>query len=367
MRGSGIETVADPQRAGGPRRFPVTWAFGARPDLVIALSWIPVWLAARVALGGGSATAAHRLHTWVALALLMSFLHQPLTFGIVYGDARQLAERRRFFLLAPVAAATVVGVAVSGSPALFSIMVTVGALWNLVHILQQRYGLSRIYARKSGYGSARADRALLYVSMLAGLIAVAASPGLVDLIRRARLDAFTSGALNLITTVHSVALILLGPVLAALAGCLWLSVRHEALAGPAANPARWLYLVSMLTLIGSIVVDPAAGFVAYIASHAIEYAVVVWCTAERRYGPARPTDRGGLLGRVGRTATGRFLFFAGIVVLAYAVYHLATGRVGLTIIYTVGALHFLYDALIWKLRRPAVASAFAVPTPPAPA
>jgi hypothetical protein len=34
-----------------------------------------------------------------------------------------------------------------------------------------------------------------------------------------------------------------------------------------------------------------------------------------------------------------------------------------TVLYTVGALHFTYDSVIWKLRKPAVASSFAIARP----
>ena len=33
----------------------------------------------------------------------------------------------------------------------------------------------------------------------------------------------------------------------------------------------------------------------------------------------------------------------------------------LLVLYTVGALHFLYDGIIWKLRKPAIAASFAIP------
>ena len=41
------------------------------------------------------------LRSAVAGAFLLSFLHQPLTLGLVYGDARRFRERPGLFMWAP--------------------------------------------------------------------------------------------------------------------------------------------------------------------------------------------------------------------------------------------------------------------------
>ena len=38
----------------------------------------------------------------------------------------------------------------------------------------------------------------------------------------------------------------------------------------------------------------------------------------------------------------------------------------LTVLYTVGLLHFWYDSFIWKMRKPAVAADFGIPRQPSP-
>jgi hypothetical protein len=35
------------------------------------------------------------------------------------------------------------------------------------------------------------------------------------------------------------------------------------------------------------------------------------------------------------------------------------------VLYTVGVLHFIYDSVIWKIRKPVVAADFAIHTAPA--
>ncbi len=357
------------QKAGGGRR--ASWIFGPRADLAVALCWIPLWLIGHRLAAGHGAHADADLHTAIALTLLASFLHQPLTLGLVYGDANQFRQRRRLFLWAPPVAIAVIIVAVRLH---LWIVIPIAALWNTVHTLQQRYGLSRIYGRKAGYGSARLDRWVLYAWMLAAVLAVAARPGITDLVRRAGLDSVNAGGVRLLTDARPWALVLLVPTgltALALAGAIvWQEAGQAARASAAggvapasapANPAKWLYQVSSLLLIASIAADPAAGFIAYVGAHAVEYFVVVYKTAESRYGRRR--DGATLLGRAAYRPAGRIACVGAVVAVALLVHGRLQGNTYDVVLYTVGVLHFLYDGFIWKLRKPAVASDFAITTP----
>jgi len=121
-----------------------------------------------------------------------------------------------------------------------------------------------------------------------------------------------------------------------------------------------IYQVSSLALVASIVVDPAAGFIAYVSAHSIEYGVIVYRTAARRYSAGDGAGAASFLGRVGRTAPGRLLYFGGIAAGAFAVHGLVHGSAFNAVLYSVGALHFTFDAVIWKLRRPAVSRDFSI-------
>jgi hypothetical protein len=138
--------------------------------------------------------------------------------------------------------------------------------------------------------------------------------------------------------------------------------RQEVAAGEAANPAKWIYQGSSLLLIASLAIDPIAGFIAYVGAHAIEYAVVVYKTAESRYGRSR--DRSTLLGRVAWSAWGRVAVMAATAGAALWLASRFRGDAGNVVLFTVGALHFLYDGFIWKLRKPAVAADFAIKSAP---
>ena len=332
------------------------WIFGAFPDVVIAGSWVPVFLVWHVLASGSSPVATTRVQEGVFLALLISFLHQPLTFGLVYGDRRQFDLHRRLFVWAPLAA---IGVAVVAAARDWWVVVPVAAVWNLQHTLQQRYGVQRIYAGRSAYGSARLDRAFSYVPMAAVLLGVAAMPALTSLVQRSGLDSRNARGVELLTVLRPLATALLVVAVAATAAVVALVVRQEQRAGDAANPVKWLYQGSSLVLLASILVDPVAGFIAYVTAHAVEYAVIVDRTARRRYASAPPTD-GGFLATVARTALGRVTFLGAIVLAALVVHGSVHGAASNALIYAVGALHFTYDAVIWKLRKPALARDFAL-------
>ena len=130
-----------------------------------------------------------------------------------------------------------------------------------------------------------------------------------------------------------------------------------------ANRAKWIYQVSSLALIAAIAIDPLAGFIAYVAAHAIEYFVVVYKTVESRY--RKPRERWPLLGRVTRSRSGRVLFFAAFLGLFFWFDAKASralpGQAYDIALYSIGILHFWYDSFIWKLRKPAVAANFGIP------
>jgi hypothetical protein len=336
----------------------LVWIYRARTDLLISLCWLPLFVAGHQLAAASGTAADSRLRWAVAGVLLVSFLHQPLTFALVYGDHGQFEQRRRLFVWAPPIAVAVIALGVFRH---LWVVVPVAALWNTVHTLQQRYGLSRIYARRArgaARGSARLDRSVLYAWMAAAILAVAAAPGTRGLVARVSLGGVNGAGVRLLSDSRPVATLLLVPVAALAVALVAAIVRQEAAAGAGANPAKWIYQASSLLLIASIAIDPVAGFIAYVGAHAIEYAVVVYKTAESRYG--RGKDDRSPLGRAARSTGGRVAVMAGVSFGALAVASRVHGDAGNVVLFTVGALHFLYDGFIWKLRKPAVAADFAI-------
>jgi hypothetical protein len=85
-------------------------------------------------------------------------------------------------------------------------------------------------------------------------------------------------------------------------------------------------------------------------------------TLRSRYGsgPARTSLLSRLAGSPPRRWTLLVAFLAVFWVLDDRMRVVLPGHAYLIALYTVGLLHFVYDAVIWKVRRPAVASGFGI-------
>ena len=139
------------------------WLQGPAHDLAMALLWLPFAVAAFAA-----ADDPDRLPWLVSATLVFSFAHQPLTLWLIHGDTPQRQTYRRVFAWAPAVVLIAVGVGTYLRPEV--VAVTAG-IWNVVHTLRQRYGLSRLYGRLAGIDCS-GDNRLLW-SWLAAAVVVA--------------------------------------------------------------------------------------------------------------------------------------------------------------------------------------------------
>ena len=115
----------------------------------------------------------------------------------------------------------------------------------------------------------------------------------------------------------------------------------------------------------TILIDPIAGFIAYVGSHAVEYFIIVHRNLGTRYGSAT-VDGGAPVGRAVRTPFGRpgfFVVYLGLIVgIVSLVERYGSMLTYALVFFTLGGLHVFYDGFIWKLRRPALARSFDLPT-----
>jgi hypothetical protein len=333
-------------------RSPEGWISGPVPDAALALSWVPFAFAAHLVEGGNGSLGA-----LFAAVMFVSFVHQPLTFPLVYGSPWRLATHKRLFLWFPLLALAAIGISTHVS---LTLVAVVGGIWNAEHILMQRYGITRMYGRKAHDDQGPVERWMLVTWFLVPLLWTAARGQLhhvLDRLSSKSVDATAAGVLARMTTEAAVVLVIV--VVAAV----YLTTRwfiHERRTAPAWNFGKWLYLVSTAGLFGLAVIDPIAAVVGFLASHSIEYFALVnrSVAAERRHpGP---------LGRIVSQRHGRLVFFVvyGLAVTGVFVvlYRVAPTSVLLVSVLTIGAVHFFYDAFIWKLRRPEVAASLAIAT-----
>ncbi len=344
-----VVTPAAVQRA-SPR-----WIHGLATDAAMALCWVPFGLAALYWSANPSAT-----RLLMSVVLLLSFTHQPLTLALVYGDREQFELRRRIFTWSPVVFAAAIYLALNVSLVLVAI---VGGLWNAVHTLFQRYGITRIYGRKVGQTDGRLERALLLSWLVGALVWAAADSRTPGRIIEAGLHGHNRDALAILADLRPVAVVLVAPVVtvAAILTAAW--VLSELSAGPAANPAKHLYVGSTAALFVLLVVHPIAGLIAYVGSHALEYFIIVYTNLRTRY--QLSADDEALLGRAVRSRAGRpgvLVAYVGVLAGFVVVLEvLGNWMVYTTALFVLGGLHVFYDGFIWKLRRSRVASSFNLP------
>jgi hypothetical protein len=343
------------------------WLYDRRSDALIVWGWVPLYVVAHLLTRMHTAAADRGVGSLLSWVLLISLLHQPLTLLLVYGDRRQFDLRRALFTWVPPIAIAALVVAVTLH---WWFIIPIAGLWQIYHTEQQRYGMLRIYGRKAGYGSPRLDRAILYVPFLLALGAVALLPSTRDQLRRfgATLGGPNVENINTLLSARGAIITATVPVAVATLAVLGLYFRQErsAVRMGTANPAKWHYLVGTGALTVGLAYDPAAGLIAFVAAHALEYVVVVDRTLRSRYASAPAEGRPSSLLSVLAGSRNRRIallvgFFAVFAVVDLQLRGVLAANVYLVVVYTIGLLHFLYDGFIWKTRRPAVAADFGVP------
>ncbi len=330
------------------------WIRSTAWDLSLAALWLPFAALALLALHDSAAIVRV-----VTATLVLSFAHQPLTLALVYGDHRVVAARRALFAASPLVMVGLVLAATHLAPLMLAV---IAGAWNAAHTMQQRYGISRIYARLVGQSASTVERSMLWSWLVVTLLAIAAHPATSDHLERSGLGGRNRAVVELLAGFADVASVLVLVALAVAAALAFRWWREEA-AQHRRNRVKWMYLASTGCLLAVAIVNPIVGLVAYVGSHAVEYLFVVHHQLARRY-PDASTDGGALLGRTVRGVGGRGGFLAGYAALV-SVLIVALDRldppVATTVALTLGGLHIWYDGFIWKLRQPAVARGFDLP------
>jgi hypothetical protein len=290
----------------------------------------------------------------VAVIFLISFAHQPLTLGLVYGDPVQRAAHRRLYRWTPFVAVALILIGLHVSLTLVALM---AGLWNAEHTLMQRYGVLRIYGRKAGDQHGGLEKPMLIVWLVAGIAFIGAFVDLNNLELKLGIDANNTRAVELLGHLRTPARVLFfvaGATGVVMAARWW---KAERSLGPMASSAKHLYALGTLGLVVAVMVDPIAGVAGYVAAHAIEYFAVVHRSLRTRRDDA-PVARA--TRTPWRRAAVYAVYFTLIGTLVATTFNLDGGKVYAFFILIFGALHILYDGFVWKLRRPNVAASLGI-------
>ena len=332
------------------------WVHGALADTLLGWCWLPVALAMHAM--ESSITHAQAL---MGIIFLVSFAHQPLTLGLVYGDPAQRNAHRRLYTWAPFVAIALIAIGLNISLMLVGIM---AGLWNAEHTLMQRYGVLRIYGRKAGDNHGSIEKPMLITWLVTALLFLGAYVDLPRFTRKIGFDDTNKRSIEALDAVSGGATVLfwIAAVVSVAFAVRWVRAERARPPSPARN-AKWVYAAGTLGLVGAVMVDPLAGIAGYVAAHAIEYFGIVHSSLHRR-GSSGDTSAVARASASRTRRVGLYALYFGLVTAVIAVtWNLWDGRLYAYAILFFGALHILYDGFVWKLRKPAVAASLGIMAP----
>ena len=320
----------------------------ARADQLMLWSWVPF------AVLGLLLRDPRAVLVGVSAVLAFSFSHQVLTLPLVYGDRDTFSSRRLLFSLAPVV--LLVGIAVLRVEA-FVALAVVAAGWNAFHTVRQRYGMVRIYGRKVGQDAPGVEQWLLFAGFFTAVVLAASTTALESTLAGGALDLGQAGTntqlVKILTDLRPVARWVAVPLLVLTAVLLrtwWTQERSRP-----QNPAKHWYVGSTMLMFAVAPFSPMGALLGFVGSHAVEYYLVVARSLRSRTGTKPDSNLARLTGTVGPWP----LVVGFGVLLAVVVYGAMLGPfldAASVVAFTLGAMHFLFDGIIWRTGRPAMAA-----------
>lgn len=281
----------------------------------------------------------------ILVVLLFNYVHRHYTFVLVYGEPEEFAKHKDAYLLLPVAAAAVTFLFVHLDA--FPALLTISVLWTIAHSVAQKYGIARVYARKAGYGEAWIEKGLIYSWFGVTFFGLAEK-------ERGALAEYTSGQVilgYLGDQLGWMTLAAYGAAIVAL-GFTLLYARQEWRHRARLSLPKNLYILSTVLLFAVFFHSLVVGYIVFAFSHALEYIAFVNLFIARKY-RNRPELKS-LLARAAKNQPLASATFAGVVIALSLIAHAYDENA--FAVYIVGSsfLHFIYDAMIWKVRKPEV-------------
>ncbi|MEP7045791.1 MAG: hypothetical protein ABI949_03880 [Ilumatobacteraceae bacterium] len=325
------------------------WVHGPIADVALGWCWLPIALIVHAA-----EPHLTTVRSIMGVIFLISFAHQPLTLGLVYGDPMQRGAHRRLYRWAPWLAFVLIVIGLNVSLTAVALM---AGLWNAEHTLMQRYGVMRIYGRKVGDEHARLEKPMLIVWLVAAISYIGGYVDLHRLVSKLGFGGTNARSVKLLGELSPYARVLFwvaAPVGVVLVARWWKAERRIGTA--ASRPKHW-YALGTAGLVVAVMVDPIAGVAGYVAAHAIEYFAVVHSSLRKRSdaAPIATVTRS-----PARRAAVYVAYFVAIGALVYLTKSRFDGRLYAFAVLFFGALHILYDGFVWKLRRPSVAASLGI-------
>lgn len=303
----------------------------------LSFGWIPIYLAFIL--------FENYFATILIIVAATSFVHRHYTFALVYGQKEEFDKRRWSYILLPVAFLIIAVTLYKLN--LFSILLAASIIWLMFHTIAQKYGLTRIYSRKAGYGFGWLDKGIIYSWFAYLFFALGErNQGLMSEYHEGRtLIKYLGEYLPIFTLISYVALaIAIGFTIA----YIYVELKNwDKISLP-----KNIFVFSILLLYAIFFQNLVIGFLVFGFSHAIEYIAFVNVFVNSKY-KKRP-DTGSFFSRV----TKKQWLYAGIFTILLAGISVAGNNYNQYILglYITGSsfLHFIYDGWIWKVSKPEV-------------
>ncbi|MBI3557793.1 MAG: hypothetical protein HY074_16150 [Deltaproteobacteria bacterium] len=351
---------------------PLKWIHSPLVDLgVIAFGWLPVYVLFLVAWSAWKFdNSCDVLTLWacpdgiqslIVFAGFITSVHRHYALPFIYGDRAEFDRHAAVYTWVPILLACVVfpaclyrllppGSRRSILYGIYTFVASVSGVWNIYHILMQKFGFLRIYAAKLGYGEVKLDRKLFFTWL--ALVIVLSARGYTETFFQYLSDSGFGWSVVLLPATRVAAKILLAPTALVAAYCTWqwgkIEWRNYT---PAALP-KLIFATSVALICLTFMQSLLLGFIVFGFSHAFEYCVFANLYACRKYRGVNSGPPMCFWSR-GPLFLGPVLANAILVAAVFYLYKVLRSNPlwGLLPAYalTSSLLHFYYDGLIWKM------------------
>ena len=318
------------------------WIGNPTTDLTLFdFGWIPVFLSLIV--------FKEHMGFIILFVLMFTSVHRHYTFALVYGEKEEFEKRKTLYVLLPIMAVLVTFASLYLD--VFQILVAVSVPWVLYHSVSQKYGITRIYSRKAGYGKAWIEKGVIFSWFVYLFFALMGK-------EKDTLHQYRAGKviLSLVGDYLGYLTLISYFLLAVAVFFTLLFVYQEFKNRHQLSTAKVLYVFSTLLLYFIFFHSLVVGYIVFGFSHALEYIAFVNIFVNSKY-KKKPDSMSPLAMASKKLWLYSALFSIGILVLSLLGMKLNENAF---LIYIVGSsfLHFIYDGLIWKVRRPEVGKPF---------
>lgn len=281
----------------------------------------------------------------IVIVLLFNYVHRHYTMALVYGQKEEFDKRKQVYIYLPIIAIIVTALSIYFK--VFPYLLTLSVLWTMYHSVAQKYGFTRIYSRKAGYGKGWIDKGILYSWFFYLFFAMI-------IYERSTLLKYKAGRViignlnNYMDYISTLSYALLAVSIVFTFIYIYEEIKNRKQISIPKN----IFVVSTLSIYAIFFHSMVVGYIVFGFSHAIEYIAFVNIFVGAKY--RKKPESNTFFSRVSkRQWLYSGVFAAVIIVLSIIGMKLDQNAF---LIYIVGSsfLHFVYDGLIWKVRHPEV-------------